>query len=328
MSRRRSSAIRSRRSFTPSCTDPAARSWPGCSARCPIPRARGRCARLRSPAGFRGWRGRASASHRDVRGGGDAGRADGLSPLRRAAGVPDRALGRPRAARAREGRGDPGADADRPRRAGCRVPAPAGGRGARRGPRPRARRTRVRPGGGCLPGRRCRARSSRSTAHASAWEETLAREPRPPLLLEGEALDRGLAAMGSFADLISPYLAGHSAGVAELAARRRGAAGSTTAGVAALRRAALVHDLGRVAVDARVWQKPGPLTADELGAGEASPVPHRARALAFGVPLRARAGRRRAPRAPRRVRLSPRRHPARSWRFPHGCWRPPTPTTR
>ena len=28
--------------------------------------------------------------------------------------------------------------------------------------------------------------------------------------------------------------------------------------------AALVHDLGRVAVNARIWQKPGPLTADEL----------------------------------------------------------------
>ena len=97
--------------------------------------------------------------------------------------------------------------------------------------------------------------------HASVWEETLACEPQPPLLLEGEALDRGLAAMGNFADLISPYLAGHSAGVAELAARggaalpdRRRPASS------ALRRAALVHDLGRVAVHARIWQKPGPLT--------------------------------------------------------------------
>ncbi|MFN2489210.1 MAG: HD-GYP domain-containing protein [Actinomycetota bacterium] len=28
-------------------------------------------------------------------------------------------------------------------------------------------------------------------------------------------------------------------------------------------RAGLVHDLGRVAVHPRIWQKPGPLTADE-----------------------------------------------------------------
>jgi HD-GYP domain-containing protein (c-di-GMP phosphodiesterase class II) len=100
-------------------------------------------------------------------------------------------------------------------------------------------------------------------AQASVWEETLACEPHPPLLLEGEALDRALAAMGNFADLISPYLAGHSAGVAELAGAAARRCRIDDAGVAALRRAALVHDLGRVAVNARIWQKPGPLTADE-----------------------------------------------------------------
>jgi HD-GYP domain-containing protein (c-di-GMP phosphodiesterase class II) len=100
-------------------------------------------------------------------------------------------------------------------------------------------------------------------AHASVWHETLACEPHPPLLLEGEALDRGLGAMGNFADLISPYLAGHSAGVAELAAAAARHCRFDEAGVVALRRAALVHDLGRVAVYARIWQKQGPLTADE-----------------------------------------------------------------
>jgi HD-GYP domain-containing protein (c-di-GMP phosphodiesterase class II) len=100
-------------------------------------------------------------------------------------------------------------------------------------------------------------------AHASVWEETLAYEPHPPLVREGEALDRGLAAMGNFADLISPYLAGHSAGVADLAGAAARRCRLDDAGVVALRRAALVHDLGRVAVNARIWQKPGPLTADE-----------------------------------------------------------------
>jgi HD-GYP domain-containing protein (c-di-GMP phosphodiesterase class II) len=33
--------------------------------------------------------------------------------------------------------------------------------------------------------------------------------------------------------------------------------------VEAIRRAGLLHDLGRVAVHPRIWQKPGPLTADE-----------------------------------------------------------------
>ncbi|MGZ8647157.1 MAG: HD domain-containing phosphohydrolase [Solirubrobacteraceae bacterium] len=101
-------------------------------------------------------------------------------------------------------------------------------------------------------------------AHTSVWEETLALEPHPPVLLEGETLDRALAAMGSFADLISPYLTGHSSSVAELAAAAARRCGVGEAGVLALRRAALVHDLGRVAVHPRIWQKPGALNADEL----------------------------------------------------------------
>ena len=82
-------------------------------------------------------------------------------------------------------------------------------------------------------------------------------------MLEGGALDRGIAAMGRFADLISPYLAGHSAGVAELAAEAARRCRIDAGGVTAIGRSGLVHDLGRVAVHARVWQKPGPLNADE-----------------------------------------------------------------
>ena len=97
----------------------------------------------------------------------------------------------------------------------------------------------------------------------SAWDEALAAEPGPPLLLEGDAIDRALAAMGDFADLASPYLAGHSAGVARLGAAAAVCCGLDTAEQTALRRGGLVHDVGRVAVAARVWQKPGPLTPDE-----------------------------------------------------------------
>lgn len=96
---------------------------------------------------------------------------------------------------------------------------------------------------------------------ASAWEQTLACEPRPHLILEGEAIDRSLAAMGAFADLISPYLTGHSAGVAELATAAAQRCRIDAPG--ALRRAALIHDLGRVAIGAGSWQKAGPLTAGE-----------------------------------------------------------------
>ncbi len=98
---------------------------------------------------------------------------------------------------------------------------------------------------------------------ASVWEATLAYEPQPRLSLEPDAIDRALAAIGDFADLISPYLAGHSGGVAQVASAAGQRCRLDAAGVATLRRAALVHDLGRVAVHPRIWQKPGPLTADE-----------------------------------------------------------------
>jgi HD-GYP domain-containing protein (c-di-GMP phosphodiesterase class II) len=98
---------------------------------------------------------------------------------------------------------------------------------------------------------------------APAWDETLTREPQPALTLEGEAIDRALAAIGDFADLTSPYFAGHSAGVAELASVAAHRCRIDAAGAATIRRAASVHDLGRVAVPPRIWQKPGPLTPDE-----------------------------------------------------------------
>ena len=97
----------------------------------------------------------------------------------------------------------------------------------------------------------------------STWEETLAVEPRPWLTLEGEAIERALAAMGDFSDLASPYLLGHSGGVAELAAAAAERCRLGPAEAVLVRRAALVHDLGRVAIPVRIWQKEGPLTTDE-----------------------------------------------------------------
>jgi HD-GYP domain-containing protein (c-di-GMP phosphodiesterase class II) len=98
---------------------------------------------------------------------------------------------------------------------------------------------------------------------ASPWDDVLAAEPGGELCLHGDAIDRALAAMGDFADLISPSLAGHSAGVAELTAGAGARCALDPAALLCARRAALVHDLGRVAVHPRIWQKPGPLTADE-----------------------------------------------------------------
>ena len=98
---------------------------------------------------------------------------------------------------------------------------------------------------------------------ASAWDETVAAEPHPRLTLEGAAIDRALAAMGAFADLVSPSFVGHSAGVAELAGAAAQRCHLDDAQRAVIRRAALVHDVGRVVVAPRVWNRPGPLSADE-----------------------------------------------------------------
>jgi HD-GYP domain-containing protein (c-di-GMP phosphodiesterase class II) len=97
----------------------------------------------------------------------------------------------------------------------------------------------------------------------SVWDDVLAMELTPRLMLRGEAIDVALAAMGDFADLASRYLVGHSAGVAELAAAAAQRCSFPAADVAATRRAALVHDVGRVAVSVLTWQKPGPLSPDE-----------------------------------------------------------------
>ena len=85
----------------------------------------------------------------------------------------------------------------------------------------------------------------------------------PWLTLDGGAVDRALAAMGDFADLASPFLVGHAAGVSELAAAAARHGHLSTADVVMIRRAALVHDIGRVAIPTRIWQKPDRLTPDE-----------------------------------------------------------------
>jgi HD-GYP domain-containing protein (c-di-GMP phosphodiesterase class II) len=95
------------------------------------------------------------------------------------------------------------------------------------------------------------------------WDDVLACEPSPHVMLDGEAIDRALAAMGNFADLASPYLVGHSAGVAALGSAAGRTCGLGDAEVTVVRRAAFVHDVGRVAVPVLTWQKPAPLTPDE-----------------------------------------------------------------
>jgi HD-GYP domain-containing protein (c-di-GMP phosphodiesterase class II) len=94
----------------------------------------------------------------------------------------------------------------------------------------------------------------------SAWAAAMDAEPKAWRTVDDAGLDEALRALGDFADLKSRYTRGHTSGVAALvraaAERARLDAGTTQT----LTRAALVHDLGRVAVSTSIWDKPGPLT--------------------------------------------------------------------
>jgi HD-GYP domain-containing protein (c-di-GMP phosphodiesterase class II) len=93
------------------------------------------------------------------------------------------------------------------------------------------------------------------------WSEVLDAEPEPWAYVVD--IDNALAAVADYADLKSPWTRGHSPAVAELALEAGRLAGLDEETLRDLRRAALVHDLGRVGVDNGVWDKEGPLAASE-----------------------------------------------------------------
>jgi HD-GYP domain-containing protein (c-di-GMP phosphodiesterase class II) len=97
----------------------------------------------------------------------------------------------------------------------------------------------------------------------SSWDAVIDSEPALGVVLSGERFDAALAAVANFVDLKSPYTLGHAAAVAELAAQAGVRLGLAEHEVRTLRRAALVHDLGRLGVSNSIWDKPGPLGAGE-----------------------------------------------------------------
>ena len=95
------------------------------------------------------------------------------------------------------------------------------------------------------------------------WEALIDEEPALQWRLNEHELDTALEAMGDFTDLRSPPRAGHSRGVADLAARAAADSGLSPADVVAVRRAGLLHDIGLHGVPATILNKPGPLSASE-----------------------------------------------------------------
>ena len=96
-----------------------------------------------------------------------------------------------------------------------------------------------------------------------SWDAVVDAEPALAVRLSPERCDEALAAIARFVDLKSPYTLGHSAALADLAARAGVELGLPTGDVQMLRRAGLVAGFGRLGVSNSIWDKPAPLTAGE-----------------------------------------------------------------
>jgi HD-GYP domain-containing protein (c-di-GMP phosphodiesterase class II) len=94
-----------------------------------------------------------------------------------------------------------------------------------------------------------------------AYGSVLDAEPDPIRYVDERELEDVARTFGQLVDLKSPWLHGHSTGVGDLAADAALAMG--LAEHATVRVAGYLHDLGRVAVSSRIWDKPGPLSTTE-----------------------------------------------------------------
>ncbi|MGH2967894.1 MAG: HD-GYP domain-containing protein, partial [Solirubrobacteraceae bacterium] len=99
---------------------------------------------------------------------------------------------------------------------------------------------------------------------ATGWDDAIAAEPVLATRLSGIELDAALEAVADFADLKSPYTTGHSRGVAERAAGAARLAGLGAPAAVELRRAGLLHDIGRIGVSNAIWDKRAALSAAEM----------------------------------------------------------------
>jgi HD-GYP domain-containing protein (c-di-GMP phosphodiesterase class II) len=95
------------------------------------------------------------------------------------------------------------------------------------------------------------------------WDTVIDAEPALAVVLAGERFDAALLAIANFVDLKSPYTLGHAGAVADLAGEAGTQLELPEDEVRTLRRAGVVHDIGRLGVSNAIWDKPGPLGAGE-----------------------------------------------------------------
>jgi HD-GYP domain-containing protein (c-di-GMP phosphodiesterase class II)/DNA-binding CsgD family transcriptional regulator len=98
---------------------------------------------------------------------------------------------------------------------------------------------------------------------ATTWHAVIEAEPALEIVLSDAELESALEAIADFTDLKSPWTIGHSRGVADLAFAAATPYGLSAADATLVRRAGLVHDLGRLGVSNAIWDKAGALTPTE-----------------------------------------------------------------
>ncbi|WP_317623755.1 HD domain-containing phosphohydrolase [Catenulispora acidiphila] len=96
------------------------------------------------------------------------------------------------------------------------------------------------------------------------WEAVVAAEPALSVQLTDAQFEAALEAIADFTDVKSPFTLGHSRAVADLAGQAARVYGLDDAESTAVRRAGLVHDIGRLGVPNTIWDKAGPLTRAEV----------------------------------------------------------------
>lgn len=91
------------------------------------------------------------------------------------------------------------------------------------------------------------------------WQAVLDAEPGQSVWLAEQQVDSTLSAIADFSDLKTPFFVEHSRRVAGLAARAAESYGLPLFDQTCIRRASLLHDIGKVGISASVWNKTGPL---------------------------------------------------------------------
>jgi putative nucleotidyltransferase with HDIG domain len=95
------------------------------------------------------------------------------------------------------------------------------------------------------------------------WNQLLRCEPGGPRWVPAERIDEALTAFADFADAKTPFTLGHSRGVAEFAETAARNLGFSTADATCVRRAGLLHDIGRSGVPNAIWERKGTLSVDQ-----------------------------------------------------------------